>query len=236
MEHVILAAGPDAPLPRQEPMAMPTQSLGSYDKRQRHRLKGEPRVRVARAALALITTLGTIFLTHQMYLVLQVGELTGVERVMLVLFVINIAWIGLGSVSPLMGFLLGAGHREVADGPPPTRRTALLMPTYNEDPARIFGAAMAMMRAIHRKGAGDVFDLFLLSDTNQSKYWLAEEAMVAAAREDPEIGHRVFYRHRGRNLRRKAGNIEDWVTSRGGAYPLMLCLDDDSLMDADTIV
>ena len=236
MEHVTLAPGPDAPLPPQAPMAMPTQSLTTYDKRLRHRLKGEPRVRVARAALALITILGTIFLTHQMYLVLQVGELTGVEKVMLVLFVINIAWIGLGSISPLMGFLLGAGHRKVKDGPPPKGKTALLMPTYNEDPARIFGAAMAMMRAIERKGAVAAFDLFLLSDTNQARYWLAEEAMVAAAREDPEIGHRVFYRHRGRNLRRKAGNIEDWVERWGGAYPYMLVLDADSLMEADSVI
>lgn len=236
MEHVTVSPGPDAPLPPQAPVAMPTQSLRTYDRRLRHRLKGEPRVRVARAALALITILGTIFLTHQMYLVLQVGELTGVERVMLVLFVINIAWIGFGSISPLMGFLLGAGQHPVQDGPPPVGRTALLMPTYNEDPARILGAAMAMMRAIDRKGAGEVFDLFLLSDTNQARYWLAEEAMVAAAREDPEIGHRIFYRHRGRNLRRKAGNIEDWVERWGGAYPYMLVLDADSLMEADTII
>lgn len=236
MEHVALAPGPDAPLPPQAPLAMPTQSLRSYDRHLRHRLKGEPRVRLARAALALITILGTVFLTHQMYLVLQVGELTGVERVMLVLFVINISWIGFGSITPLMGFLLGAGHRPVPDGPPPVGRTALLMPTYNEDPARILGAAMAMMRAIDGKGAGEVFDLFLLSDTNQARYWLAEEAMVAAAREDPVIGHRIFYRHRGRNLRRKAGNIEDWVERWGAAYPYMLVLDADSLMEADTII
>lgn len=237
MEHVSVAApNPEAPLPPPSPVEMPTQSLRTYDKRLRHRLKGEPKVRFARAALAIIAILGTIFLTHQMYLVLQVGELTGVERVMLVLFVINIAWIGVGSISPLMGFLLGAGHRPVADAPPPTRKTALLMPTYNEDPARILGAAMAMMRAIERKGAGDAFDLFLLSDTNQARFWVAEEAMVAAGRADPEIGHRIFYRHRGRNLRRKAGNIEDWVERWGSGYPFMLVLDADSLMEADCII
>lgn len=236
MEHIGLSPGPDAPLPPQEPVTMPTQSLTRYDKRQRHRLRGEPSVRLARLALGLITILGTIFLTHQMYLVLQVGGLTGVERVMLALFVLNIAWIGFGSISPLMGFLLGAGHRPVQDAAPPGKKTALLMPTYNEDPARILGAAMAMMRAIERKGAGDAFDLFLLSDTNQARYWLAEEAMVAAGREDPEIGHRIFYRHRGKNLRRKAGNIEDWVERWGGAYPYMLVLDADSLMEADTII
>ncbi len=239
MEHVTLtpdvAPSPEAPLPPHAPLDMPEQPLRHFDRRLRHRLPGEPMVRLARVALVVILVLGTVFLTHQMYLVLQVGELTGIERVMLILFVINIAWIGFGTISPIMGFLLGAGRRPLGTGAP-TGRTALLMPTYNEDPARILGAAMAMMRAIERKGAGDAFDLFLLSDTNQARFWLAEEAMVAAARKDPEIGGRIFYRHRGRNLRRKAGNIEDWVTRWGAAYPYMLVLDADSLMEADCII
>ena len=39
-----------------------------------------------------------------------------------------------------------------------------------------------------------------------------------------------------RNLRRKAGNIADWVERWGDAYPFMLVLDADSLMEADTII
>ena len=118
----------------------------------------------------------------------------------------------------------------------PTARTALLMPTYNEDPARIVGAACAMLRAIDADGGGSAFDLFILSDTNRADVWLAEQAMVDAARADPDIGPRLYYRHRARNLRRKAGNIADWVERWGAAYPFMLVLDADSLMEADTII
>ena len=110
------------------------------------------------------------------------------------------------------------------------------MPTYNEDPARILGAACAMMRELHDRGAGEAFDLFLLSDTTNAQVWLAEQAMVDEARADPDIGARIFYRHRARNLRRKAGNIADWVERWGGAYPFMLVLDADSLMEAGTVI
>ena len=110
------------------------------------------------------------------------------------------------------------------------------MPTYNEDPAAIFGAACAIMRDLHARGAGEAFDLFLLSDTTRADVWLDEQALADAARADPEIGARIFYRHRGRNLRRKAGNIADWVERWGSAYPFMLVLDADSLMEASCII
>ncbi len=222
-----------APLPPQAPLAMPEQKLRRFGRRRR--LAAEPAVRFARFGLALTTVLLTVVLAHQMWLVLSVGELTSVEQVMLGLFVINIAWIGFGALSPLIGFFLGADRRPMGSEPPEAR-TALLMPTYNEDPARILGAACAMLREIDARGAGEAFDLFLLSDTNRADVWLAEQAMVDAARADPVIGPRIFYRHRARNLRRKAGNIADWVERWGGAYPFMLVLDADSLMEAPCII
>lgn len=223
----------EAPLPPEAPLEMPVQSLIRFV---RMRQPGsEPGAQLARAGLIAAALLLTTVLVHQMWMVLSVGEMTGVERVMLGLFVINIGWIAFGALSPLMGFFLGSTQPKPARRAP-RARTALLMPTYNEDPARILGAACAMMRAIEAEGAGGAFDLFLLSDTTQAQVWLAEQAMVEAARADPVIGPRIFYRHRARNLRRKAGNIADWVERWGGSYPFMLVLDADSLMDAACIV
>ena len=68
------------------------------------------------SASALAALLLTVVLAHQMWLVLSVGELTGVEQVMLVLFVINIAWVCFGALSPLMGFFLGRGRRRATAG------------------------------------------------------------------------------------------------------------------------
>jgi membrane glycosyltransferase len=243
MEHLTVAATAPlrndvvaaAPLPPEAPIPMPEQSLRSYDRARRNRLRGEAPVMIARAVLFGGTLALTVALVHQMWLVLAIGGLTGVEKVMLVLFVINIVWIVLGAISPLMGFLIGPAV-PAASRAPLTGRTALLMPTYNEDASRILGAAVAMLHDIEAHGEGHSFDLFLLSDTTHPGVWLQEEALVDAARADPVVGSRLFYRHRSRNLRRKAGNIEDWVTRWGGAYPLMLCLDADSLMEAETII
>ena len=44
--------------------------------------------------------------------------------------------------------------------------------------AGIIGAACAMMRDIHARGAGEAFDLFLLSDTTRADVWLDEQALV----------------------------------------------------------
>src|SRR4051812_45402500 len=104
MEQLTLAPtadeAPAAPLPPVAPIEMPEQPLRGY--RRPRRLQGETRVRLARLALALAAVLLTVALGHQMWLVLSVGELTSVEQLMLVLFVINIAWIGFGALSPLM--------------------------------------------------------------------------------------------------------------------------------------
>lgn len=229
-------AAPAAPLPPEAAIEMPEQSLREYDRARRHALRREPSANVARIALFAAALALTIFLTHQMRLVLGVGGMTGIEWAMLFLFVINISWIGLGAMSPLMGLIVRPGPGIPETPVVPKARTALLMPTYNEDPARIVGAAVAMLKAIGAKGGGEVFDLFLLSDTNRPDVWLAEQAMVDAARRDPAIGDRLHYRHRGRNLRRKAGNIADWVERWGGAYPFMLVLDADSLMEAETVI
>ena len=166
---------------------------------------------------------------------LSVGELVAIEMVMLVLFVINIGWISFGAVSTLIGLLATPVARPAGEAPP-TARTALLLPVYNEDPARFVGGACATLRALAERGAGDTFDLFVLSDTNRADIWLAEQAMIDAARADPAIEKHLYYRHRLRNRERKVGNIRDWVERWGGAYEFLLVLDADSLMEADTII
>ena len=46
----------------------------------------------------------------------------------------------------------------------------------------------------------------------------------------------LWYRHRPKNTSRKAGNIGDFVSRWGGAYPQMVVLDADSLMTGHAIV
>lgn len=103
------AAAPAAPLPPEAPIAMPEQSLRDYDRARRYALRREPSADVARVVLFAAAIALSVFLTHQMRLVLGVGGMTGIEWAMLFLFVINISWIGLGAMSPLMGLFVPHG-------------------------------------------------------------------------------------------------------------------------------
>ncbi|TPE50787.1 glucans biosynthesis glucosyltransferase MdoH [Amaricoccus solimangrovi] len=232
-----LASGEDAPpLPPPAPREMPIQDLRSFDRSKR---AVKPRfdwsVLLARLSLFGGTLALTAWMTHEMYLVLSVGQLVAIEMVMLGLFVINICWISFGAVSTLLGLLSTPGPRPAAKAPL-RHRIALLLPVYNEDTASFVGTACATLRALAEQGEGETFDLFVLSDTNKDEVWLAEEAMIAEARRDPVIARHLFYRHRLRNRERKVGNLSDWVERWGGAYEYFVVFDADSLMDAATII
>ena len=98
---------------------------------------------------------------------------------------------------------------------------------------------MAGLQAIHEllneTGAADIFDIFILSDTTDPNVWIAEEAAFLALRRHTG-SPRIFYRRRKKNMARKAGNIADWVTRWGGAYPRFLILDADSVMRGETLL
>ena len=116
-----------------------------------------------------------------------------------------------------------------------TGKTALLVCTYNEDPARIFGMAVVTMGSIAKLGQQGSFDLFILSDTTDPDIWVQEEAAFQAVREREPVGSRIFYRRRSANTGKKAGNIGDWCRKWGANYEYMLVLDADSLMTGEAV-
>jgi membrane glycosyltransferase len=190
---------------------------------------------------------GAIALTaegaHEMYLVFAVNGVTALAIFMLALFLALFAWIALSFTSALAGFcsILGGGGCRLgtgADGPLPrlASRTALLMPTYNEQPARTMAGLQAIWESLRGTGAIEAFDLFILSDTTDPTIWVAEEAGFMALRDCTDAHQQIFYRRRPKNLARKAGNIAEWVTRFGGAYQQFLILDADSLMSGGTLV
>jgi membrane glycosyltransferase len=118
----------------------------------------------------------------------------------------------------------------------PSSRTALLMPTYNESPARVMAGLEAIDEELRARQVSGVFDIFILSDTTNPEVWIEEEKAFLALRERTGGAGRIFYRHRAKNTARKAGNIAEWVGRFGGAYPQFLILDADSVMRGDTLV
>lgn len=225
-------------LPPESPLAMPTQALSRFDEQSR---RSPINTHPSPVFYRLLTFGGGLLLTgygtFEMYGVVSVTSVTLLQWLLLILFSINFSWIALAFCSALIGFfaLLKKPAPEVAIAPL-TQRTALVMPVYNETPSRIFAALQAMIEEIERLGQGHAFDVFVLSDTTDSNVWIAEERTFLALRARVQTQMNIYYRHRPRNIGRKSGNIEDFVTRWGGAYPFMLVLDADSLMSGDCII
>lgn len=236
------ADAPVAPLPPDAPLAMPVQDLGRAE-RARRPATAPPSIVLRRLVVfGGAACLGGLA-AYEMYRVLEVGGLTALEAVVLALFVVLSCWIAFAFVSALAGLpgLLLRRNRlgiDPAAGLPAVEgRTALLLPTYNEDPARVFAGLAATLGSLAATGRGDRFDAFVLSDTTDADIWIAEEAAyLALAARHAEGDVAVYYRHRAVNTDRKAGNIAAWVRRFGGGYRAMLVLDADSLMSGDTIV
>ncbi len=172
-----------------------------------------------------------------MYEVVAVGGVTPLEWALVLLFVANFSWIALAFTSAIAGFvwLLLFAPRPSPAPAALREKTAVVMPIYNEAPARVFGALQAMMEEVQATGLGAAFEWFFLSDTTDPEIFIAEEHAFIAMRERIGRDHRIFYRHRPKNVSRKAGNIQDFVTRWGGRYAHMVVLDADSLMTGHTI-
>jgi membrane glycosyltransferase len=227
-------------MPHEAPLAMPIQSLRRFKRAERRRWSTPHLARTP--WLARLFVFGgaagvTFYGAREMYGVVEVGEVTPLEWALVVLFVINFSWIALAFTSSVFGFFWLIA-RAPQRGPLPERlerKTAIVMPIYNEAPSRVFSAVQAIYEDVASTGLGDAFDYFFLSDTTDPDTWIAEERALLAMR-DRLPGARIYYRRRRRNVARKAGNIADFVTRWGAAYPQMVVLDADSLMTADAIV
>ena len=221
-------------------MAMPVQSLqhrppAASPPSTAPRGVGLRRVMVIGGAVLL-----TIAAAERMNQVLNGNGASALGILVLVLFITLFAWIALAFTSVLGGVWASVRGRPVlgiaSAGPLPAlaTRTALLMPTYNEDPGRVMAGVQAMVESLRATGRLEWFDVFILSDTTQPDVWIAEEAAFLDLR--ARVDAPIFYRRRPLNTERKAGNIGEWVRRWGGAYPFMLTLDADSLMEGETIV
>jgi membrane glycosyltransferase len=224
---------------------MPTQALRQWTAANRvWPGRREWALRGRRLLVFAATFLLTVAASYEMYQVLSVGTMTALQIMFLIVFTMSFVWIALPFVSGLLGFITllcgrvasGLSVAPLSSSLTLQSRNALLMPIYNEAPSRIFAGMQAMYEALDALGVLDHFDLFILSDTTDPNVWLDEELAFASLRRRTSGYHRIFYRHRPKNLRRKAGNIADFCTRWGAKYDHMIVLDADSLMTGETLV
>jgi membrane glycosyltransferase len=182
-----------------------------------------------------LVLLSTVAAVTQMAGVFQVDGFTARETAILALFAILFAWIA----SSFWLAVFGAWARFTKvnllplkpAGGPSAARTAILMPIYNEDVARVFSGVRAVWESV-----GADFDFYILSDSTNPANWVAEELEWQKLKSELGEGAHIYYRHRARNTGRKAGNIQDFCENWGQLYDYMVILDADSLMTGKTLI
>ncbi len=221
-------------MPPEAPLDMPTQNLRraptvKFD----HQL--EWRVALARG-VAITGTLAIVtYGVREMFAIVRVANPTVLQDIMVGFFALTLSWIAQSAASSIAG-LIPRRRLRLAPAGQPLARTALVMPIYNEDPRRTAAALQAMGEALHERGAGQAFEIVMLSDSTQADAWLRETQAVRGLREALAPTIAVWYRRRWKNVGRKAGNIQEFVERWGGRYEYMVILDADSLIDSDTLV
>ncbi len=228
-------------LPDTATLAMPRQGFTDPDAQVRARLDTRPDGLLARRFIVFGSTIVVALMALIAPVILCAREgFQPLEIVALGLFSVLILAIACWFCSTFAGLVVMLTGREQDDmdfapyPPAPTRRTALLMPLYNEDARSALARLAALDASLARLGASDAFDLFILSDSSEAEAAAELSACVAPLR--AHAGSRVYYRRRTENIERKAGNIADWTRAFGGAYEFMIVLDADSTMAGETVL
>ena len=180
---------------------------------------------------------------YEMYEVLQVGGVTMLEWMVLILFVLLFAWIAFSFMSALAGFAVllfrirdPLGIDPDAPLPSIESRNAMLLPTYNENPHQIMARLRAMHEALEHSGLWYKVRLVCAERHDQSIDLDRRGAMLSARPPALEARTTSTIVTDLKILARKSGNIEDWIKRFGAAYQHMIVLDADSLMTGETIV
>ncbi len=159
------------------------------------------------------------------------------------LFGVLTAWIAIGFWTALFGFLVLLRPDPRTDTPPPAgdtvpgpdARTALVFPVYRENPERVAATIEVLYRQLGKSGILAGFDFFILSDSNDPDLVVREQwAWAELCRSLAAFG-RIYYRRRRSNIKRKSGNIADFLKRWGSLYKYLVVLDADSLMSADCL-
>jgi membrane glycosyltransferase len=201
-----------------------------------------------RAPLFSVLILATTIWGALMMLdIISANRITALEPIIFILFVISFAWISFAFWSSIIGFLLFISGRDpltlrrnspfaAVEKTVIKKRTALIMPIYNEDPSRVMAGMEATLRSLAATGEQQHFDCYLLSDTTKNDIAIVEFSAFQQLQQRVDgLGISVFYRRRTKNHYRKVGNIADFCQRWGSHYNYMIVLDADSIMDGRTL-
>jgi len=164
------------------------------------------------------------------------------------LFALLFAWVCGGFLTAVMGWrslrrgdAVSLDPASVAGAPiDASARTAIVMPVFNEDMAKVSACLRATIESLSRAGEADRFDVFILSDSKDADQKRVEYAAWAALRDglkaDGYDASRLHIRWRLRSGRKKAGNVADFCRRWGRSFRYMVVFDADSVMSGDALL
>lgn len=187
----------------------------------------------------------TLFMSTLYGSFLSQGGFTLLECLSFPLFGLLSFWVSLGFSSAVLGLFPDRKtdtakrylqQEAVSQNQLVVRKTAVLVPVYNEDPCAVLARVKSMMDSLKAAGNHKQFDFFLLSDTTDPEVWLSEERLWYELIRRYQLTSNVFYRRRPKNAHRKSGNLADFCERWGAHYQFMIVLDADSLMAGQTMI
>lgn len=161
---------------------------------------------------------------------------TAVDVIRSGLIFLSTWWLAWGAGTALLGLFSGPRPMIAELRGQIAGRTVVIVPVYNEDPSVTFARIAAMDDSLRAASAGVTVDFAILSDTRDEVIAAQERLWSARLIARQNGAGRIFYRRRVKNTGRKAGNIEDFITTSGRAWDYAVILDADSLMEGETVL
>jgi len=199
-----------------------------------------------RTVLIMLIVLQTLAASWSLTNTFPYPWLQSSEIAILGTFAVLFSWISFGFWTAVAGFwMLWRRVKEftVTDltpgseaSPPLQSRTAVLMPICNENVDRVFAGLEASYRSLAATCELRHFDFYVLSDTGDPEKQVEEEIAWAQTCHAVQGFGKISYRHRRNNIKRKSGNIADFLRRWGKKYDYMVVLDADSVIEGETLV
>ncbi|MBK5264339.1 MAG: glucans biosynthesis glucosyltransferase MdoH [Alphaproteobacteria bacterium] len=225
-------------LPSETPIDMLEQCLGEQPE-QLGQVMTSPSSMTERRLLLILSSLAIGLLSaSELARPLRQDGTSLLDGALFLLYLSLFCWVAFGFLNALAGFCVLAGRRMMPLVPAmelrlPRKRTAVLIPIYNEHVDQIFARVAKMTAMVDDIGAAKLFDFFVLSDS-AAKMLPREYAAYRRVKSQTPVP--VYYRRRSQNIARKPGNIAEWLRRFGGGYDYMIVLDADSLMSGSAMV
>jgi len=222
------------------PMAHRLFTAASPSPAQRHRRRV---LAVRRSIFFILVAVSTFMAGSTFKTILGAEGLTMLSWCIISIFVCLFGWLSFNFWTVMFGFLVALCKKDNELPLPESiqpidlkTRTALIMPVYNEEMARIYSALRATYESLKATGQSERFDMYILSDSVDQSAILMEETAWADLCRDVDGFGRIFYRRRKVRLHKKSGNVADFCRRWGSKYKYMIIFDADSLMEGDLLV